>query len=95
MSIGQLIVYLVIALVCGVIGQSIVGRSVGGFLVSTLVGLFGAYLGSWIAGVLHAPEPLPLHVGARTVPVLWAIVGAAVVALLVSFIQNTRRGRRA
>ena len=45
MSIGELVVYLAIALLCGLGGQMLVGRSVGGYLVTTLVGLVGAVLG--------------------------------------------------
>src|SRR4051812_6773410 len=84
MSVGEIIVYLVIALLCGLVGQMLAGRSVGGYLVTTVVGLIGAMLGSFLARELGAPEPFTLAIGGRTVPVIWAIIGAALVTFLVA-----------
>ena len=88
MSLGHLIVYLIVALVCGLVGQALVRRSVGGWLVSTLVGLGGAMLGGYIARTLRWPEPLMVNVGGRSIPLLWTIVGAALLTLLVSLVQR-------
>lgn len=90
MTIGQLIVYLIVALLCGIVGQMLVGRSVGGWVVSTVVGLLGAILGTVIAAALGAPEPLAVTIGGRTTPILWTIVGAALVTLVVAHFQRGR-----
>jgi uncharacterized membrane protein YeaQ/YmgE (transglycosylase-associated protein family) len=90
MSIGEGIVYLVIALLCGLVGQMVAGRSVGGYLVSTVVGLVGALLGAYIARSIGAPEPFPVEVGGRSIPIIWAIIGAAVVTVVVASIQRGR-----
>lgn len=90
MSVGELIVYLVIALLCGFVGQMLAGRSVGGYLVTTVVGLIGALLGGYLARSIGAPEPLPLSIGGRTIPILWAIIGAALVTFLVASLQRGR-----
>jgi uncharacterized membrane protein YeaQ/YmgE (transglycosylase-associated protein family) len=86
------IIYLVIALICGAIGSLFVGRSIGGFIVLTVVGLLGALLGDWIARLLGAPELLVIAVEGRTIGLLWAIVGAALVAAVVAWIQNSLSG---
>jgi uncharacterized membrane protein YeaQ/YmgE (transglycosylase-associated protein family) len=89
MSIGALIVYLVIALLCGLLGQMVAGRSIGGYLVSTVVGLVGALLGGYIARSVGAPEPFPVVVGGKAIPIVWAIIGAALVTFVVA--QGQRR----
>lgn len=93
MSIGELVVYLAIALLCGLGGQMLVGRSVGGYVVTTLVGLVGAVLGGWLGRSLGAPEPFPVTIGQRTIPILWTIIGAALVTVLVAWLQR-RQSRR-
>ena len=50
----QLLVLLLIAGVCGALGQAIGGYSHGGCLVSIALGFIGALLGSWIAGQLKS-----------------------------------------
>jgi uncharacterized membrane protein YeaQ/YmgE (transglycosylase-associated protein family) len=45
----QFLVLLVIAGVCGAMGQAIGGYSHGGCLVSIALGFIGAFMGSWIA----------------------------------------------
>jgi uncharacterized membrane protein YeaQ/YmgE (transglycosylase-associated protein family) len=94
MSAGEVIVYLVLALLCGLVGQMLAGRSVGGFIVSIVVGLLGAILGATMAHALGAPEPFNVSVGGRTIPMLWAVVGAAVVTLIVSTVQRGWRTPR-
>jgi uncharacterized membrane protein YeaQ/YmgE (transglycosylase-associated protein family) len=93
MSIGEVIVYLVVALVCSLVGQAIAGRSLGGLIVSTVVGLIGAMLGGLIARSISAPEPFLITVGDRTIPMLWTVIGAALVTGLVCLF--TRRGAAA
>lgn len=90
MSLGEIIVYLVIALLCGLVGQLVAGRSVGGYLVSTVVGLIGALLGGYLARTLGAPEPFSVSVGGKTIPIVWAIIGATLVTLVVAWAQRGR-----
>ena len=94
MSLGQIAVYLAIALLCGLGGQLVAGRSVGGYVVSTAVGLVGALVGEYIARSLQAPEPFAVSVGGRTIPILWAIIGATLVTLVVAFFQRGRTSSR-
>lgn len=94
MSIGQILVCLVLAFLCGLLAQAIAGRSLGGFIVSTLIGLIGAVVGRLIAQALKAPEPLVIGVGGESIPVLWSIIGATLTTLLVVYMRGGKRGSR-
>ena len=93
-SVEQWIVYVAIALICGIVGQMLAGRSMGGFVITTVVGLIGAFLGAYIARYLGAQEPLAITVSGRTIVVLWAIVGATAAAFAVALFQRRPRHAR-
>ena len=86
----QLLVLLLIAGVCGALGQAIGGYSHGGCLVSIALGFIGALLGSWLAGMLHLPELLSIPVGGTKFPVVWSIIGAALFVALINLISRRR-----
>ena len=86
----QLLVLLLIAGVCGALGQAIGGYSRGGCLVSIALGFIGALLGSWLAGQLHLPELLSIPVGGTKFPVIWSIIGAALFVALIGLITRRR-----
>jgi uncharacterized membrane protein YeaQ/YmgE (transglycosylase-associated protein family) len=98
----SLLILLVIAGICGVIAEWIVGFSPGGFVVSVIVGLLGAYLGSWLAQRIGLPSVLNvLALLPGTTPVLqfdvvWAILGSILLLLVISLVRGTGRagGRR-
>jgi uncharacterized membrane protein YeaQ/YmgE (transglycosylase-associated protein family) len=90
----ELLILLLIAAVCGAIGQSLVGYSVGGCLVSIVVGLIGAFLGMYVARSAGLPEPFPLTVAGHTFPILWSIIGSAIFAAVLGLINRGIRGRR-
>jgi uncharacterized membrane protein YeaQ/YmgE (transglycosylase-associated protein family) len=52
MSVLNFLLLLLVAAICGSIGQALVGYSVGGCITSTIVGFIGALLGIWLAGQL-------------------------------------------
>lgn len=86
MSLLSFLLLLVIAAVCGFVGQAFAGRSVGGFVVSAGVGLVGAWLGMWIAGTFGLPTVFVVDVGGVDFPLVWSILGSALlVALLGAF----------
>lgn len=86
----QLIVLLIIAGVCGALGQAIGGYSRGGCLVSIALGFIGALLGTWIAGFLKLPELLVIPVGGTHFPVVWSIIGSALFVALMNLISRRR-----
>jgi uncharacterized membrane protein YeaQ/YmgE (transglycosylase-associated protein family) len=90
MTLMGLLLLLLIAAVAGAIGQSIAGYSLGGCLVSAAVGLIGALLGGWLAGVTGLPELFVVQIGGWAFPVVWAIIGATVFTLLVGLLSRPR-----
>lgn len=90
MTLIQIILLAVIAAIAGAIGQALAGYSLGGFLVSVVLGFIGALLGSWLARQLGLPELLTLNIGGQPFPVIWSIIGAFIVALLVGLISRPR-----
>lgn len=89
MTLFGFIVLLVIAAVAGAIGQALAGYSLGGCLISILVGFVGAYLGMWLAGQLGLPELLTIDVDGQPFPVVWAIIGSAILTAIIGLL--TRR----
>ncbi len=90
MTVLNFLLLLLVAAICGSLGQSLVGYSVGGCLTSIVVGFIGAFLGTWIATSVGLPEPLVVNVGGESFPVLWSIIGSA---LLVGVLALFTRGR--
>ncbi len=91
MSLIGLIVLIVIAAVAGAIGQSLAGYSLGGCLVSAVIGFIGAYLGWWLARQLGLPILFAFNIDGQQFPVLWAIVGSAILALIFGALSRGRR----
>jgi uncharacterized membrane protein YeaQ/YmgE (transglycosylase-associated protein family) len=92
MTLFELLVLLVIAGVCGGIGQSIVRGSRGGCLASIALGFVGAYLGGFLARKLGLPEWLTFSIGGHHFPVLWSIIGSALFVAVISLLTRGRRG---
>jgi uncharacterized membrane protein YeaQ/YmgE (transglycosylase-associated protein family) len=86
-TVLDFVILLVIAGICGAIGQAISGRWMGGILVSIALGFIGALLGMWLARALILPEPFPVQVGDGAVfPVIWSIAGSALFVAVISFL---------
>jgi uncharacterized membrane protein YeaQ/YmgE (transglycosylase-associated protein family) len=94
MTLIGLLILLAIAAICGSIGQSLAGYSLGGCLVSIIVGFIGAYLGLWIAGKLGLPEIWTINVEGKPFPIVWAVLGSAVFTLIVGLVRKTFLGNR-
>lgn len=77
MSFFGFLLLLLIAAICGGIGQSISGYSFGGCLISAGVGFIGAIIGKWIAAELGLPELWTIEVNGQPFPVVWSIIGAS------------------
>ena len=89
MTLLDFVILLVVAGICGAVGQAIVGYSRGGCLVSIALGFIGALLGAWIARSLGLPEYFKLVIGDQTYPILWSIIGSALFVAFLALI--TRR----
>lgn len=88
MDLVSLLVLLLVAGVCGAVGQAIAGYNLGGCLVSIALGFIGALLGVWIAGSLDLPEIFAINVGGRSFPIVWSIIGSALFVALLGLIRR-------
>jgi uncharacterized membrane protein YeaQ/YmgE (transglycosylase-associated protein family) len=86
----QFLLLLLIAGICGAVGQAIGGYSHGGCLVSIALGFIGALLGTWLASKLGLPELLAVPVGGMHFPIVWSIIGAALFVALINLITRRR-----
>ena len=86
----QILVLLLIAGICGAVGQAIGGYTHGGCLVSIALGFIGALLGSWLATAFKLPELFALNVAGLHFPVIWSIIGAALFVALINLISRRR-----
>jgi len=91
MTLIDFLLLLLVAAICGVIAQALVGISVGGCLVSAVVGFVGALIGLWLARELNLPEILAVRIGNQSFPVVWSIIGSALLLLVISLLTRRRR----
>lgn len=89
MTLIDFLIMLLIAGVCGAIGQSITGYSRGGCLASIAVGFIGALLGGFLSRELGMPELFVVG----GFPIIWSIIGAALFVALIALISGGRRRR--
>ncbi|WP_026370202.1 GlsB/YeaQ/YmgE family stress response membrane protein [Kallotenue papyrolyticum] len=90
MSLLGFVILLVIAAICGALGQALAGYSLGGCLVSTVVGLIGAFVGWWLATQFGLPPILVINIDGQPFPVVWAVIGSALFALVVGLLTRRR-----
>jgi uncharacterized membrane protein YeaQ/YmgE (transglycosylase-associated protein family) len=93
MTIIDFIILLVVAGLCGSIGQAISGFTRGGCLVSIAVGFIGALVGLWLSRLLNLPELFNIQIGATTFPVIWSIIGSALFVAVISLLTRRRAFR--
>jgi uncharacterized membrane protein YeaQ/YmgE (transglycosylase-associated protein family) len=84
MSLTHLLVLLIVGAVAGLIGERLVGRGMPYGLVGAIVaGLVGAWLMVDVLHVVIAPE-----LSVAGIPLISAILGAAIVVLILSFVMG-------
>ena len=91
MSIVDLFLLLLVAGICGALGQTIAGYSHGGCLVSIVLGFIGALVGTWLARLLTFPSLFMVQIGGQEFPIIWSIIGAAIFVAVLSLISSRRR----
>ncbi len=95
MTLLDFLLLILVAAVCGAIAEALVGISLGGCLVSAVVGFIGALVGMWLARQLGLPEWFAIRIGTQTFPVVWSIIGSALLLLIISIFVRRPRRRRA
>ncbi|MGN6248071.1 MAG: GlsB/YeaQ/YmgE family stress response membrane protein [Ginsengibacter sp.] len=93
MTLFGFLILLLIAAICGGIGQSLAGYNVGGCLVSIVVGFIGAYIGLWLAKQMGLPDFFTVNVEGKPFPILWAIIGSAIFTFIVALLRRAFTGR--
>ena len=90
MDLSQIIVLLIVAGICGALGQAITGYSRGGCLVSIALGFVGALIGMWLARVMHLPEMFAVQIGSTNFPIVWSIIGSALFVAVITLLTRRR-----
>lgn len=91
MTLIEILLLLLIAAICGSLGQVLVGYSTGGLLASIVVGVIGAYIGIWVAREFNLPVFYALNLGGRSFPIIWSIIGSAIFAAILGLINRATR----
>ncbi len=90
MTLIEFLVLLLVAGLCGALGQAISGFSRGGCLVSIALGFIGALIGLWLARALGLPELFAVQIGGRSFPIIWSIIGAALFVAVIGLLTRRR-----
>ena len=86
MTLFEILLFLVVALICGGIARALGGGIRGGCLTSLAVAFIGALLGGKLSQLAELPEPFMLTLGGRSLPVLWSIIGGALFVAALSLL---------
>jgi uncharacterized membrane protein YeaQ/YmgE (transglycosylase-associated protein family) len=90
MTIIDLLLLVLVAAICGSIGQALSGYSLGGCLVSAVVGFIGAFIGLWLARQFGLPEVFTVNIGGQPFPIIWSIVGSLILSLILGLLTRRR-----
>ena len=90
MTLIDLLILLLVAGICGALGQAIAGYSRGGCLVSIALGFVGALIGMWLARMMGLPELIPVNIGGTNFPIVWSIIGSALFVAVIALITRSR-----
>jgi uncharacterized membrane protein YeaQ/YmgE (transglycosylase-associated protein family) len=82
MTLFEFVMYLIVAGICGAIARAIAGGTPGGFIISVLLGFLGAFVGTWLARMLHFPPFVVVTIGGHPFPIIYSILGAFLLAAL-------------
>ena len=93
LDIWGILLLVIVAGICGAIGQAIAGYSRGGCLASIALGFIGALLGMWIAEQMKLPELLAIQVGNASFPVVWSIIGATIFVAVIALLARPSRSQ--
>jgi len=92
MSLVHFLLLLLVAGICGSLGQLLAGFSRAGLFASIGLGFVGAIVGSWLARLAKLPPIFTLNLDGQAFPVAWAILGSALFVALLGWLFH--RGRR-
>jgi len=91
MTLTGFLILLLVAAIAGSLGQAISGYSLGGCIVSIIVGYVGAFIGLWIARQFGFPEILPITIDGESFPIVWSVIGSAILSAILGLLVRRRR----
>ncbi|MCA8951412.1 MAG: hypothetical protein KDE27_18030 [Planctomycetes bacterium] len=91
MTLVELLLLLLVAAVCGALGQAIAGYSRGGCFAAIALGFIGALLGVWLSRLLGLPELFVIRIGDSAFPIVWSIIGSALFVAVIALLARPRR----
>ncbi len=91
MSVVEMALLLVVAVVCGALVQFLSGATRGGCPFSVGTAVIGAYAAPRIARWQGWAEPFTLELGELEFPVVWSVAGGLVLAFVVNMLSRGRR----
>jgi uncharacterized membrane protein YeaQ/YmgE (transglycosylase-associated protein family) len=91
MTFTGFLLLLLVAAIAGSLGQAISGYSLGGCIVSIIVGFIGAFVGMWLARQFGLAAILPVSIQGETFPVVWSVIGSAILSALLGLLIRRRR----
>lgn len=94
MTLLGFLVLLLIAAICGAIGQALAGYDLGGCLISIIVGFIGAYIGMWVAAKFNLPMIFEIAVQGKPFPVVWSVIGSAIFTAIIALFRKAFGGNR-
>ena len=87
----EFLVSLLVAGGCGTIGEAVAGASPAKSLFSFVLGLTGALLGDWLSVQISLPDVLSIALGSYHYPIVWAVLGSALLVASFSLFQRLSR----
>ena len=93
LTLPALIVLIIIAALCGAMGKALAGGAKDELITSIALGFIGALVGPWLAGQFNLAEPLTLTLSGQTFPIVWSIIGAALVVACLHLMSGPRWAR--
>jgi uncharacterized membrane protein YeaQ/YmgE (transglycosylase-associated protein family) len=86
-----IIAFIILGLIAGAIAKALLpGDDPGGFIITGIIGIIGALLGGFLAGVLFDADPLDEFFDISTW--LTAIIGAIILLLIYRVVVGRRGG---
>ena len=89
-TLGNLIILLIIGGLAGMIGERLAGYSHLGCIASIALGFIGAMIGSWAVRQFDLPMIFSIEIGQVNFPIVWAIIGAAILVAILGLARRRR-----
>jgi uncharacterized membrane protein YeaQ/YmgE (transglycosylase-associated protein family) len=90
MGIIDLLILILVAAICGALGQALAGYTRGGCMASAAIGFVGALLGNWASRRFGLPDIAILNIGGQPFPIVWSILGSALFVALLGLLTTRR-----